>query len=157
MGLLSPWEDVSRTFMILLRPWTLTQGEVYRVYDMDLCSGLSSAFLSLDIIILCLARITMVQYVTYIHELCYEPLTLISELYFHHEFESNKMSFFWHRHTKFWHMGVSPWVKCYSHSWPLYDLNLWPICGWPGVSLVSFTHSFNLVLNLVFFYKLVTS
>ena len=35
------------------------------------------------------------------------------------------------------------------HSLPLYDLDLWPIFGWRGVSLVSFTYS----LYLVFFCK----
>ena len=55
-----------------------------------------SAFLSFDIVILCLALkcITMVPCVAYIHEIC---MTLnfdinIKKLYFHHGFESGKMS-----------------------------------------------------------------
>ena len=38
---LSPWEDVSGTFMILIQPWTLTSRSNYRVYDIALCAGLS--------------------------------------------------------------------------------------------------------------------
>ena len=50
----------------------------------------------------------------------------------------------WHRHTKFWHMGVSPWDNMLytflTLVWP------WPLtCGWRGISLVTFTHSFYLV------------
>ena len=35
---------------------------------------------------------------------------------------------------------------CCVRSWLLYDLDLWPIGRWQGVSLVSFTHSFNLAV-----------
>ena len=51
----------------------------------------------------------------------------------------------WHRHTKCLHMGVSPWDMLCTFSTLVW---LWPltyICGWRGVSLVSFTHSFYLV------------
>ena len=92
----SPWYDVSRTFMTSVWPW---------------------------------------------------PLTSISKLYFHHEFEYCKIVIaLWHRHFEFWHMGVSSWdFTCCVHSWPLYDLDLWPICGGRWISLVSFAHSFYLV------------
>ena len=38
---LSPWEDVTSTFMILIRHSPLTSMSNFRVYDMVLCSGLS--------------------------------------------------------------------------------------------------------------------
>ena len=47
------------------------QSRIYRVYEMALCK--SAAFLSFDIAMLCLARVTcfpMVRCVTYIHDLC---------------------------------------------------------------------------------------
>ena len=63
----------------------------------------------------------------------------------------------WHMHTKFWHIGVSPW----DNMWCTFLTLVWP---WPltymrvaGVSLVSFTHSFYLVIDLVFEIKIVHS
>ena len=59
----------------------------------------------------------------------------------------------WHRHTKFWHMGVSPWDNMLCTFLTL----VWP---WPltymwvtGVSLVSFTHSFYLVSSPELFWS----
>ena len=108
-----------------------------------------SAFLFYNIVILCLALecITMVQSVTYIHELC---LTLT--------FDRNKKIFapwvwvwrdvfaFWYKHTKYRHMDVSPWDNMCTFLtlvWP------WPLTYmWvAGVFLVSFTHSFYLILS----------
>ena len=168
----SPWDDVSHThtFMIQIRPWTLTsrtnlwafvisvtsvsfdigipylahgsitmRGCVKYIHYPDtmltfdlkvkfiefvtwLCVH-ASDFLSFDTVILCLACkcITMVWCVAYIHELCMTltPLTSISKLYFHHEFESGKMSLLldigipnfgiWLYHQE---------TSCYIHSWP---------------------------------------
>ena len=39
-------------------------------------------------------------------------------------------------------------TTCRVHFWPLYDLNLWPLCGWQRVSLVIFTQSFILFIFL---------
>ena len=91
-----------------------------------------TTFLSFDIAMLCLARVTSVSpwygvsrtFMTW-------PLTSFSKFYFYQEFEPGKIVL---------HIGVSPWDKFCVHSWPLYGLDLWPICGW--LSLVSFTHSF---------------
>ena len=54
------------------------------------------------------------------------PWTSLSKLYFNHEFESGKIVFaLWHKHTKFWHMVVSPWenMLCtfltFVWPWPL--------------------------------------
>ena len=73
----------------------------------------ASAFLSVDIIILCLARecITMVRCLAYLHEPC---MTLTFDLNIKIIFLPwiwVWQNFFalWHRQTKFWHMGVSPW------------------------------------------------
>ena len=52
------------------------------------------------------------------------PLTSISKLYFHNEFESGKMSALWHRHIKFFHIGVSPWDKLCTFSTIVW---LWPL------------------------------
>ena len=57
----------------------------------------------------------------------------------------------WHRHTKFLHMGVSPW------DYVVYILDLgmtltFDLYGWRWVSLVSFTHSFYLVFFFFFFF-----
>ena len=81
MGL-SPWEDVSSTFMILIRRWHLTSRSI-KVKFMGFTTWLcfqASAFLSFDIVILSLALecilslalecITMIRCVAYIHELC---------------------------------------------------------------------------------------
>ena len=37
----SPWQDVSRTLKILIDLELWPQGQIYRVYNMTLCSGLS--------------------------------------------------------------------------------------------------------------------
>ena len=73
----------------------------------------ASAFLSFVIVILCLASvcITMVRCVAYIHELC---MTLAFDLNIKIIFSPwiwdwQDVFTLWHRHTKFWHMGVSPW------------------------------------------------
>ena len=90
----SPWYNVSRTFMTSVWPW---------------------------------------------------PLTLISKLYIHYEFESGIIKIVFallHRHTKFWHMSVSPWnMMCtfLTYVWP------WPLTYKWVVYLVSFSHSFYLV------------
>ena len=73
------------------------------------------------------------------------PLTSISILYFHHEFESGKISSLFDIGIP--NFGISVYhheITCWVHSWPKYDLDLWPICSWQGVSLASFTHSFYL-------------
>ena len=109
----------------------------------------ASAFLSFDIVILCLARkcITMVRCVhTFMNSAWPWSLTSISKLYFHHGFKSYKM-------TLPFDLGIlnfGMWVyhrntTCCVHSWLWYDFDLWPICGWRGVFLVSFSHSFYLV------------
>ena len=73
----------------------------------------ASAFLSFDIVILCLACdcIILVQFVAYIHELC---MTLTFDLYIKIIFSPwiwvlQNVIALWQRHTKFWHMGVSLW------------------------------------------------
>ena len=122
------------------------KGQIYRVNDMALCSGLS--FFSFDVVILCLAEcITMVQCVAYIHELCMNlTFGLNIQIIFSHGFESGKMSLLFDIGIP--NFGI--WVyhhetTCCVHSWPYYDLDFWPLCGWRGVFLVSFTHSFYLV------------
>ena len=61
----------------------------------------------------CLARecITMILCVAYIHELCMN-LTFdfnIKIIFSPWIWVWQNVFAFWHRHTKFWHMGVSPW------------------------------------------------
>ena len=102
--------------------------------------------MSFDIVILCLARecITMVRRSrTFMTSVWLWPLTSISKLYFHWQ----NVVALWHRHTKFWHIRASLWDNMYVYSWPWYDLDLWPKCGWRGVPWVSFTHSSYLVLT----------
>ena len=113
----------------------------------------ASAFLSFDIVILCFARecITMVRCVVYIHELF---ITMAFDLNIKIILSPWIWVWHWHRHTKFWHMHVSPWYKnlCTFLSW------VWP---WPltymwvsRVSLVSFTYSFYLVIKMNMHYFL---
>ena len=110
------------------------EGQIYRVYDMALCSGHS--FLSFDIGILCLAHecITMVLFeLTFMASVWPWSLTSVSKLYFHHEIVSGKIVFaLWHRHTKFWHLGVSPWdMLCtfLTFVWPGPLTNMWVARG----------------------------
>ena len=64
------------------------------------------------------------------------PLTLISKLYIHYEFESGIIKTVFallHRHTKFWHMSVSPWdnMLCtfLSLVWPWPLTYMWVVGG----------------------------
>ena len=73
----------------------------------------ASPFLSFGIVILCYACgcITMVRCVTYSHELC---MTLTFDINIKIIFSQwiwiwQDVFALWHRHTKFLHMGVSPW------------------------------------------------
>ena len=72
----------------------------------------ATAFLSFDIVILCLTHecITMVQYVAYIHDLC---MTLIFDFnikicIFTMNLSLARNSLLFDRHTKLWHMSVLP-------------------------------------------------
>ena len=83
------------------------------------------------------------------------PLTSISKLYISPWIWVWQNVFaLWHRHTEFWYMGVSPWdiMLCtfLTLVWP----DLWHICGWRGVSLVSFTCSFYLVSSIFIILRL---
>ena len=111
----------------------------------------ATAFLSFDTVILCLARecITMVKCVAYISEL-YIILTFALKI---------KIIFspwIWlSRLTLLFDIGIPHfgiWVYHHEttwcvHSWPLYELDLWPIC----------THSFNFCyaidLNWEYFFE----
>ena len=86
----------------------------------------------------------MVRCVTYSHELC---MTLTFELnikiiFSHWIWIWQDVFALWHWHTKFLHMGVSPWDMCTF----LTLVWIWPLTYmWvAGGSLVSFTHSFYL-------------
>ena len=70
-----------------------------------------SAFLSHDIVILCLARefITIIRRVAYIHELCMTFDMNIKIIFSPWIWIWQDVFALWHRHTKFWHMAVSPW------------------------------------------------
>ena len=106
-------------------------------------------FLSFDIVIFCLAWecITMVRRVAYILELCMTlPFDLNSKIIFLPWICVWQDVFaLWHSHTKYWHMGVSPWENMLytflTLVWPWLLTYIWVA----GLSLVSFTHSFYLV------------
>ena len=102
-------------FDIDLRP----QCQIYRVYYMALCSG--------DSFFVLWHSHTMTSVWPW-------PLTSISKLYFHHKFVSGKMVFaLWHRHPKFWHIGVSPWdnMLCafLTFVWPWPLTYMWVVGG----------------------------
>ena len=87
----------------------------------------ASAFLSFDISHSLFECITMVQCVAYIHELCY-TLTFdfnIKIILSPWIWVWQDVFALWHRHTKFWHMGVLPWDNMLCTfltlvwSWPL--------------------------------------
>ena len=92
----------------------------------------ASAFLSFDIVILCLAYewITMVRCVAYIHDL---DLTLnydlkVNFIGFLTCFRVQASVFFvlWHNHSLFGMWVYHHGMMCSIHSWTLYDLDLWP-------------------------------
>ena len=110
------------------------QGQIYRVYDMSLCSGLSFFVLWYGY--------TLFGTWVYHHSTLWVhswtlwpwPSTSISKLYFHHGFESVKISLLFDIGIP--NFGI--WVyhhetTCCVHFLPLYDLDLWPICGWQGI------------------------
>ena len=106
------------------------QGQIYRVYDIWICVR-ASAFSSFDIAILCLARecITIVRYVTYIHELCI-TLTFDLNIKIFIYLSLSRCLAPWHRHTKFWYIDVSPWDNMCTFLtlvWP------WPLTYMWGV------------------------
>ena len=81
---------------------------------------------------------------------CVWPMFSISKCIFTMNLCLGKIAFaLWHKHTKFGTWVYHHETTCCVNSWPVYDLDLWPICGWRGISLVSFTHSFYLVLSIV--------
>ena len=142
---LSPWEDVSSIFMILIRRWPLTSRQIYRVYD--IASGLSFFVLWHSHTFLAREYISMVWCVAYIHDLW---MTLNFDLNIKIIF--SPWNWVWqdifalrHRHTKFWHIGLSPWDNMLCTFLTL--VRPWPLTYmWmAGVSLVTFTHSFYLV------------
>ena len=117
------------------------QGQIYRVYDMALCSGHS--FLFFDVVILFGMTVWYDVSRTFMTSVWPWPLTSISIFYFHMNLSQARTSL--HFDTGVTNFDISVYhheTTCCVHSWPLYDLDLWPICGWWGVSLVSFTHSF---------------
>ena len=88
----------------------------------------ASPFLSFGIVILCYAFgcITMVRCVTYSHELC---MTLTFDISIKIIFSQCILIWpdvfsLWHRHTKFLHMGVSPWDMLCTFSTLVW---LWPL------------------------------
>ena len=86
------------------------QGQIYRVYDMVLCSGLSFFVLWHSHTLFARECITTVPCVTYIHELCMK-LTFdlnIKIIFSPWIWVWQNVSAFWHTHTTFWLMGVSP-------------------------------------------------
>ena len=135
---LSPWEDVSSTFITWYDIDLWPQGQIYRVWHGFVFRP--QLFLSFDVVILCLARecITMVGCVVYIHELY---MTLTFDLNIKITFSRwiwQDVFALWHKHTKFWHMGVSPRDNMLCTFLTL--VWLWPLTYmWvAGVSLVSF-------------------
>ena len=136
----SPLDNVSCTFMIPKTTFTFDL-EVEFIGFMTWPCVRVTAFLSFDIAMLSLARVTSVSpwygvsrtFMTFVWPWI---LTSLLKLYFYQEFEPGKIVL---------RIGVLLWDKFCVHSWPLYDLDLWPICGW--LSLVSFTHSFSSCLS----------
>ena len=83
-------------------------------------------FLSFDKVILCLARecITIVRCVAYIYEF-FMTLTFylnIKIIFSPWIWVWQDVFALWHRHTKFWHMGISPWdsMFCMTLTFDLY-------------------------------------
>ena len=120
---------------------------IWTVFSGERCGPWASC-LSFNIVILCLARecITMVQCVTYIYDFDLWPQYQF--IFSPWIWVWQNVFALWHRHTKFWHMGISPWDNMLCTFLTL----VWP---WPltyirvaGVSLVSFTHSFYLVITV---------
>ena len=134
------------------RNFCLLQGQIYRVYDMALCSG--TAFFVLG------HSHTMFGSWVYHHgTMCHIHSWPLYDLDLWHQYWNNIfiMNLSLERLSLLFDIGIpnfSIWVYhhetiCCVHSWPLFDLDLWPIGRWQGVSLVSFTHSFyRAVINL---------
>ena len=120
------------------------KGQIYRVYDMALCSGHRLVVLSHSHTMWVYHLRTMCTSMTSIWPW---PLILISKLYFHHELETgNIILALWHRHTNvdIYFIIVKQHVVYIPCSCPLYDIVFWHICGWRvWVSLVRFTYRFS--------------
>ena len=111
-----------------------SQGQIYRVNDMVLCLGLR--------FFIFWHSHTLFGTWVYHHGMkcCIHEWTLydldiwpLSKSYFHHGLESSKISLLFDIGIP--NFGI--WVyhhetTCCVHFLPLYDLDLWPICGWRG-------------------------
>ena len=115
--------DASSTLMILIRPWPLTKFTGFITW---LCSGLTFFVLWQSHTLSC-------TWVYHHGTMCHIHSWTLYDL----EFES--VFALWHRHTKFWPMGVSPWDNMLCTFLTL--VSTWPLtCMWvTGLSLVSFT------------------
>ena len=125
----SPWEDVSCNVHDLdLWP----QGQIYSVYDMALCTGHSFFGLWHSHTMFCTwgyHRATMC---------CVHSWPLYDiDLWTPYQNYIFKMNLSLARLSLLFDIGISNfgiWVyhheaTCCVHSWPFYDLDLWPICG----------------------------
>ena len=143
MGL-SPWEDVLRTFMIPIQHWPLTSRSIYKVYDVTFCPLTKSYYVWHKSVSPC-------------YDLSHTFMTLTFDLNIKVIF--SPWIWVWQDHLLLFdipvgipNFGILVYhneTTCCVHSWNLYDLDLWPLCGWRGVCLVSFTHSFYLVKILL--------
>ena len=133
MGL-SPWEIVLCLFMI---PWQ---------YDLDLWPQVqindcvwATAFLSIDMwqsYHILRKSVSPWDDVSHTFVTSVWPWSLASkwELCLHHEFCYGKDYLaLGHKHTKVGTRVYHHEIKCCVHSWPVYDLDLWPICGDQGI------------------------
>ena len=106
---------------------TLNLTLIYRVHDMALCSRLS--FLSFDKDISCLARECTVYHHGTKCRVHSWTMTLTFDLNIKIMFSPwiwvwQNVFAFWHRHSKFWHMSVSPWDNMLCTFLTL-------VCPWP--------------------------
>ena len=121
------------------------QGQIYRVYDMALCS--SHSFL-----VLWNSHMMFGTWVYHHGTMCRVYSWPLYDLDLWPQFQTNifTINLSLARLSLLFDIGIlnfGIWVYyhntiCCVQSWLLYDLDLWPICEWQGVSLVRFTHSF---------------
>ena len=121
---ISPWGIWSSTFMILIQPWPLTKVK-FIGFLRWLCVQ-ASAFLSFDIVY---HHGTMCR----IHSWTLYDLDLWPQYHSPWIWVWQNVLALWHRHTKFWHMGVSPWdnMLCtfLTLVWPWPLTYMWVVGG----------------------------
>ena len=103
------------------------QGQIYSFFFMTWVCVWATVFLSRDIVILSLTH----ECITMVHMWC----TFMTSVWPWPQYQNYifTMNLSLARLSLFFKIGIeNVGIKVCVPSWPLYDLDLWPICGWRG-------------------------